>query len=202
MKLQEIQNLDEAAVLRAAVDAAGAESDGWFVRARALGELQRRAGYKDAAVVKYARDLGIGKTLAFELCAIDRRILLPRLLEQGEAARFPIRERRFYSVAVRGASVVKRTALAILEMAEAARAKDRRFTARKLQEQLGLHSTRDVTHGLRHCLERVAGLNDEARQHFARTTKDPRGMLRLASATEISARCLVDELRAHDGGEA
>lgn len=201
MNLQDIQNLDEAEVLRAAIDATGAEADGWFVRARALGELQRRAGYKDAAVVRYARDLGIGKTLAFELCAIDRRILLPRLLEHGDAARFPIRERRFYSVAVRCAPLVKRSALAILAIAEAARAKDRRFTARKLQEQLGVHATRDAAHGITQCLAKISALDEPTRKRVARTAKHPADVVRLAEATAKNARLLADELRAQDGGE-
>lgn len=190
-----LAGLNEADVVRVALEAHSAESGGWLARARALGELQRRAGYKDAAVVKYAKALGIGKTLAFELSAIDRRILLPRLAEEGDAARFPLRERRFYTVALRCAPVAKRSPLAILAMAEAARQKNRRFTARQLQEQLGVHSTRDATHGVRACLAKIAGLDSQLRRRVARLAKDPSDLLRLAEATAKSARQLADELR-------
>lgn len=194
-----IQSLDEREIIEVANAAAGAESGGWLARARAIGELQRRAGYKDSAVVKYAKALGIGKTLAFELGAIDKRILLPRLLEEGDAATFPIRQKLFYTVALRCAPQAKRSPLSILAMAEAARAKDRRFTVRKLQEQLGVHSTKDATHGIAACLERVAALSCQDRKRLARTAKDPAELLRLAEATAKSAHLLADELRAQIG---
>lgn len=190
-----IQSLDEREIIEVANDAAG----GWLARARAIGELQRRAGYKDSAVVKYTKELGIGKTLAFELGAIDKRILLPRLLEEGDAATFPIRQKLFYTTALRCAPVAKRSPLAILAIAEAARQKDRRFTARRLQEQLGVHASKDATHGIGACLAKVAALACQDRKRLARGAKNPADLLRLAEATAKSAHLLAEELRAKIG---
>lgn len=109
-----INDLDEEGIVAVANEAAVSQAGGWFARARAIGELQRRARYKSAAVATYAERLNMSRSTAFELGAIDRDILLPRLLELGADAKFPIRERRFYSMAIRLAPEVRKPALAIL----------------------------------------------------------------------------------------
>lgn len=195
-----IQDLDEDAIVRVASVAATSERGGWFARARAIGELQKRARYKDAAVVKYAKLLGIGKTLAFELGTIDRHILLPRLGEDGDAATFPIAERRFYSLACRLAPSLKRSALEVLAVAEQGRKQHGRFTTRQLREHFGVPRATDPAKSLKRCLSALGTLDQKTRQRFARAVQDPAEAIQLAQQTAKNARLLVEDLRARTEG--
>lgn len=195
-----IGNLDEESILKIAADAAMSEAGGWFARARAIGELQRRAQYRSAAVATYARHLKMSRSTAFELGAIDRDILLPRLLKRGAVAEFPIRQRRFYSMAVKLAPEVRKSALAILEMAERARAKDRRFSTRGLRELVGVpaHATRRPK-SIEQCLATLGALDDPARERFVRAVSDPGEVARLARAAAVKVEKLVARLDASEG---
>lgn len=195
-----IQGLDETAILDLATSAAATESGGWFAQARAIGELQRRADYKDAAVVRYAKALGVGKTLAFELGRIDRKILLRRLLNDGDAATFPITARRFYSLALKLAPLVGKSPLAVLAVAEAEHAKDPKFSTRRLREKLGAPAAADPVRGLQRCLEKLGGLSSRDRVRYARAAKDPAAVVALAESAAEAARGLADAARARVGG--
>lgn len=194
-----IKDLDEDGIVAVATEAAVSQAGGWFACARAIGELQRRAKYKTAAVATYAKRLKVSRSTAFELGAIDRDILLPRLRERGADARFPIRERRFYSTAVKLAPSVRKSALAILKIAEEARARDRRFSTRKLRELVGMPSDNGRRRSIKQCLATLGALEAPARARFVRSVADPAGTLRVAEATVENVRALVDELRARVG---
>jgi len=190
-----VQTLDERGILRLASEAGSADVGGWFARARAIGELQRRADYKDAAVVRHAKDLGIGKTLAFELGAIDKRILLPRLKDQGDAAKFPILEKRYYVTAIRCAPAARRSPLAILAIAEAELAKGHRISTRTLREMVGVASDTDPLLAIEKCLEKLSQLGDPARQRYVHAVKEPDEALRMTESAIKSARMLATALR-------
>lgn len=194
---RKIQGLDDEGLVSVATAAAHATADGWFAQARAIGELQRRAQYKSAAVAEHAKRLGIGRSTAFELGAIDRKILLPRLVELGDAALFPIREKRFYALACTLAAELHRSPLSILATAEQARAKNRRFSTRALRAQLGVRS--DPVNGFMRCLRSLGGMQRKARQRFVLAVEDPAAVLRMAEATAENARLLAAELRAQIG---
>lgn len=195
-----LAGMDEAAILEVARSAERAECGGWFARARAIGELQRRSDYKDAAVIGYAKRLEMGKTLAFELAAIDRKILLPRLREEGDAATFPIREKRFYALACKLAPTVRKSPLAILKIAEDGRIENARYSTTRLKERLGVKDQVDPTKGLGKCLVKMATLERKARQRFARAVaKDRNSMIEMAKATAQNATLLVEDLMALPG---
>lgn len=189
-----IEGLNEDAILKIAAAAAFSSSGGWLAQARAIGELQRRARYASAAVSQHAKRLGISRAAAFELGAIDREILLPRLREKGNAARFPIPQKRFYTMARRLAPSTRRSALAILAMAESARAKNRRFTTRQLRELLGVDASVDPTKSIASCLVKLSTVQRKARQRYARSVADPVAALRIVEAVAENTRHLVADL--------
>lgn len=190
-----IRDLDEEAILQVASDAATSVAGGWFARARAIGELQRRARYKSAAVTTYAKRLKMSPSTAYDLGAIDRDILLPRLRDRGEDARFPIQQRQFYSLAVRLAPEARKSALAIIRLAEAARRQNPRFSTLDLRELIGVPA-RSKSRGVEQALSTLGGLSADARARFVRTAKDPAQMLRAAEATVETAQRIAAELRA------
>lgn len=170
--------------------AGGMGTDAWKVHARVIGELQRRGRYAAAVVGRIAKDLAISKRTAFELGQIDRKILLPRLRERGDAATFPIRGKRFYMLACRLAETAHRSPLEILQIAEQGRQQDRRFSARQLLALLGAPAeTTAATDGI---VAKFATL-DMAR--FARGAADRAAALELAEACIENACLLVKELR-------
>lgn len=191
---------DEESILRLASTAASIEAGGWFARARAIGELQRRAHYSTSAVTRYAKELQVSRSLAFELGAIDRKILLPRLKERGDKAQFPIRERLMYATACKLAPELKRPALAILAVAEEQRRTNPRFSARSLRLHFGVKSpARESGMSIDRCLARIGKLNRTQRSQFVRSLTDPVEVMRLAEAAAKNSAALAQELRARMG---
>lgn len=127
-------SVDELATIYARAEAAGARA--WMLRALAIGVGQERAEYGDAACVELARALGIGKSTAFGLAAIHRLILRPRLKQEGDRARFPLAEKRFYETAVHARRHLRRPALELLEIAEEQRRRDPKYNPRRFKAEL------------------------------------------------------------------
>lgn len=188
-----IQDLDEAGIVALASEAATTERGSWFATARAIGELQRRAGYRSAAVSKYASALKVSPATAYELGAIDKKILLPRLQADGDAAQFPIHEKRIYVTAYKLAADIKRPALEILRFAEQQRATNKRFSARKLREHFGVVT--EKVNPIERSLAVLARLSGAEREKFVRGVGDPADILELAQRTADSVRALVSDLR-------
>lgn len=190
-----IQELGEDGILNLARAAAHAERGGWFARARAIGELQRRGKYREAVVTEHARRLRIGRSTAFELGAIDRYILFPRLSEQGDAAQFPIQQRAIYAHACKLAQRNRRSPLEILALAEGALVERRRVSRRLLEELLGYAHRPDPTKQITRSINALSKLSSSNCKRFARNAPDRVATLERVAASMTALASLTKELR-------
>ncbi len=113
-----------------------ATARGWMVTACVVGVALAKARYGDSAWAKLAGEFRCAPSTVYRLANVYNELISPRLAAQGQRARFPLAEQRFYTLAVEGAEVARKKPLALLEEAEAARAKDPEFTTRAFKRRI------------------------------------------------------------------
>lgn len=109
---------------------------GWMLMACIVGVALEKAKHGEGAAGKLAKEFGCSERTIHRLAEFFAELIRPRLEIEGDRARFPLEHRQFYALAIKGAEVVHKPALALLEEAETAKAKDPRFTAQAFRRRI------------------------------------------------------------------
>ncbi len=156
----------------------------WMTMAVCVGEAQDAAGRGDAIIERMASLFGLHRSRIARLGRIYREALRPRLTA-GAPASFPLAEQAWYEIATEAAGPLGRSVLDLLREAEDRKRLDPRYSTRRWKADLGIASPTSTTGQLGALLVRLAGIEDDAVEEFARGDTDRNRDLLEAAALVI-----------------
>ena len=164
---------------------------GWMLMSCIVGVALEKARHGEGAAGKLAEQFECSERTIHRLGEFFAELIRPRLVVEGDRARFPLEHRQYYAIAIQGAEVVNKPALALLEEAEKARENDPRFTARAFKRRIyGETGNAGREHRLLALVRKLANTRADAIGQLA-TAGDPAevdALLEAASERLASAR--------------
>ena len=155
-----------------------ATARGWMLMACIVGVALSKAKYGEGAARKLAEELNCSERTVHRLAEFFTELINPRIELEGDRAMFPLEQQRFYALAIEGAQVARKKPLALLEEAEAAKAKDPKFTAGAFKRRIyGEAEGRPRSSQLLPAVKRLANARTEA----------VRQLVTVADAAELTA---------------
>lgn len=156
----------------------------WMTMAVCVGEAQEAAGRGDAVIERMASLFGLHRSRIARLGRIYREALRPRLAA-GPPASFPLAEQAWYEIATEAAGPLGRDVLDLLGEAEERKRTDPRYSTRRWKADLGIAPSSAASGQLGALLVRLAGIEDDAVEEFARGDVDRNRDLLEAAALVI-----------------
>jgi hypothetical protein len=154
-----------------------ATARGWMLMSCIVGVALGKAKYGQGAARKLATEFGCSERTIHRLAEVFSQLINPRLEVEGERAKFPLEQQRFYSLAIEGAHVAHKKPLELLAEAEAAKAKDPKFTARAFKKRI--YGDREA--------RRSSRLLPAVKQLANARAEAVRQLVTVADATELTA---------------
>lgn len=164
--VHQLHDADVTAIADVFIEARSLGARAWMATSVCAGLAQARASRGDRVLDDLSRLFNLHRSRIARLGAIYRKLLLPRIEEQGEAATFILAEQAWYEIAVEAADALGRDPMELLEEAEEEKLANPRFSTRKWKERLGLCEHGAMANKLRTVLVRLAGIEDDVIEAF------------------------------------
>lgn len=152
--------------------AENATARGWMLMSCIVGVALAKARYGEGAAKKLATEFGCSERTIHRLADVFAQLINPRIELEGDRAKFPLEQQRFYALAIEGAHVAHKKPLVLLEEAEAAKAKDPKFTAGAFKRRIYGEREASPRSKLLPAVKRLANARAEAVRQLA-TVADP-----------------------------